>query len=98
MNLKKYRDTRYAKEENLYRHIRTPLLERERPLKSEYEIPIREVTKKRRVDVDRVPVHISIFVYQLSKLLFFEFIITLHEFLIEGSYKLCYLGRSNFII
>ena len=93
MNLTKHRNTRYALQENLHRHIRTPLVEKERQLVSEYEIPIHEVSKRRRKDVDKVAVHISLFVYQLSKLLFFEFIMTLHEFLRENSYRLCYLGR-----
>ena len=92
MNLIKHRNTSYALEANLYRHIRTPLVEKERRLVSEYDIPIHEVTKRRRSDVDKVPVHISLFVYQLSKLLFFRFVLILHEYLQPDSYTLCYLG------
>lgn len=93
MNLSKHRNTSFAKTENLNRHIRTPLLETHRELITEYPTNIHEVTKKKRADTDKVPVHVSLFVYQLSKLWFYKFVVTLHEYLTPDSYKLCYMGK-----
>jgi len=38
-------------------------------------------------------VHVSLFVYQLSKLWFFKFVKTLHEFMVPDSFTLGYLGN-----
>ena len=38
-------------------------------------------------------VYFSLFVYQNSKLWFFQFILILHKYLKEGTFKLCYLGE-----
>ena len=48
------------------------------------------------IDKDRNKSRKSLFVYQNSKLWFFKFIRMLHFFLIEGSYRLCYLGKLFF--
>ena len=37
----------------------------------------------------------SLFVYQNSKLWFFQFVMVLHQFLVKGSYKICYLGKCS---
>jgi len=55
MNLSKHRNTKFVRKENLARHIRTPLLEKERTLVSEYPVDIHEVVKKKRRVVDTVP-------------------------------------------
>jgi len=121
LNLSKHRVTKFVRKENLSRHVRTPLLEKERSLVSEYETNLHEVVKKKRTDVDKIPgsslscssdifqylktnmletyelilVHVSLFVYQMSKLWFFKFIKILHEFMIPDSFTLGYLGKSN---
>ena len=95
MNIRRHRRTKFVLKENLNRHIRTPLLEKERLLLSEYDIPIHEVIKKKRTDVDKIPVHVSLFVYQLSKLHFFRFVIILFEFLVPDTFKLCYMAWYN---
>ena len=55
MNISKHRTTKFVRKENLARHVRTPLLEKERVLVSEYPVQIHEVVKKKRRDVDKVP-------------------------------------------
>ena len=90
--VEKHRRTTFAKSENLYRHNQTPLLESELQLVSEYETGIYEITKKKRKTTDMIPVHISLFIYQMSKLWFFQFVMTLNEFLIPKTYRFCYIG------
>ena len=55
MNLSRRRKISYALSENLRRHIRTPLLERERTLLSEFDTNIHEVSRKHRDEVDKIP-------------------------------------------
>ena len=94
LNLSKHRETKFVKTENLCRHINTSLLDRTRELNGEYDTGIHEVTKKKKHDTDDIAVHISLYVYQLSKLHFFKFIMVLNEYLREESYKLCYMGKT----
>lgn len=67
LNLEKHRQTKYTKSENLYRHTHSPLLQSEHELVGEYPLGIHEICKKRRQAVDKIPVHISLFIYQRSK-------------------------------
>ena len=93
MNLRKHRDTKFVKSENLGRYINTPLLDRYYELQSEYKIGIHEVVKKRKHDVDDIAVHVSLYVYQLSKLHLYKFILVLYEFLMPKTFKLLYMGK-----
>jgi hypothetical protein len=93
MNLEKHRKTSYVRPQNLYRHVNTPLLERNRQLNTEFTTDVHEVvTKKKKID-DSIPIHISLYVYQLSKLWLYKFIFTLDEFLISGSFRISYIGN-----
>jgi len=67
LNLEKHRQTTFTKSENLHRHNHTPLLQSEHELVGEYPIGIHEICKKRRQAIDKIPVHISLFIYQRSK-------------------------------
>ena len=58
MNLSKHRATRFVKKKNYLRAIRSPLVESNRSISSEYSIPIFEVVKKKRKIKDSIPVHI----------------------------------------
>ena len=93
LNVKKKRNVKFVDEDNLYRHIRTPLLERENKLNSEFDTKIYEVVKKCKTISDSVPVHLSLFVYQKSKLHFFKFVKFIWDHLIEGSYTFAYAGK-----
>lgn len=95
MNLKKHRRTAFVLPHNLYRHLNTPLLERNRELQTEFPTTVHEVVRKKKYIEDTIPVQISIFVYQLSKLWLYKFVLTLHEYLIPRSYRLAYIGKIN---
>jgi len=55
MNLSKHRNTKFVRKENLQRNIRTPLLDNEHEMVTEYKVGIHEVVKKKRRDVDKIP-------------------------------------------
>lgn len=93
LNLEKYRKTSFAKKENLRRHINTPLLDNHFELQSEYPVDIHLVSKRKRKENDRVPVHLSCFIYQRSKLWFFKFVLVLFDYLKPYHFKLCYMAR-----
>ena len=69
MNLLKRRKTTFSTTENLRRHVRTPLLDRERNLITEYPTKIHEISKKRRQEEDKIPGNSEYtFVVQLLRL------------------------------
>jgi hypothetical protein len=92
MNLEKHRKTAFVLPHNLYRHINTPLLEQNRMLQTEFPTNVHEIIKKKKIIEDTIPIQISLFVYQMSKLWLYKFIFTLHEFLIPKSFKIAYIG------
>ena len=94
LNLQKHRKVSFTLAENLNRHTRTALFEKEHVLMSEYSTEIHEVSKKKRNITDTIPVHISLFVYQLSKLKIFEFLIDLFDHLIPYEFEICYMGQD----
>lgn len=94
MNLEKQRKTAFVLPKNLFRHVNTPLLERCRVLNTEFETDVHEVITKKKVIEDTVPIQVSIFVYQQSKLWLYKFIFTLHEYLVPKSFKLAYIGKK----
>ena len=95
LNVRKKRSVKFVDEDNLQRHIVTPLLEQENKLNSEFDTKIYEVVKKCKTISDSVPVHLSLFVYQKSKLHFFKFVKFIWDHLIEGSYTFAYAGKLS---
>jgi hypothetical protein len=98
MNLEKHRTTKFVLKENLYRSTRTPLLEKNSCLISEYPINIHEIIKKKKNIVDTIPVQISMFVYQLSKLWLYKFVLILHDNLMPKSFTIAYMGWLKVLI
>lgn len=94
LNLQKHRKVSFTLAENLNRHTRTALFEKEHVLMSEYSTNVHEVCKKKRNITDTISVHISLFIYQLSKLKIFEFLIDLYNHLIPYEFEVCYMGQS----
>ena len=97
-NYEPIRKTSFATSENLYRHNRTPLLESEYQLQSEYEVNLHEISKKKKRILDDVPTHIALFIYQTSKLIFFEFVIDLFNCLEEYRFKICYCDTDSIML
>ena len=91
LNLEKHRKVSFALGENLHRHTRSPLFESEHALISEFQTNVHEVCKKKKTIVDSVPVHVSIYIYQLSKLKVFQFLVDLFNHLIPHEYEICYM-------
>ena len=71
LNVKKKRNVSYCGEETLGRHIKSPLMEHDNELASEFDTECWEIIKKKKKEVDDIPVHISLFVYQVP--LFWDF-------------------------
>ena len=94
LNLQKHRKISFSLAKNLNRHTRTALLENEHALISEFPINVHKVCKKKRTIIDNIPVHISMMVYQISKLKIYEFLIDLFDHLIPYEYEICYMGRG----
>ena len=94
LNLQKHRKVSFSLAKNLNRHTRTALLENEHALISEFPTNVHEVCKKKRAIIDTIPVHISMFIYQLSKLKIYQFLIDLYDHLIPYEYELCYMGQG----
>ena len=88
----------FSTSNNLHRHVQTPLLESEARLESEYQINVHEIQKRKRSITETVPVHIGLFVYQTSKLIFFEFVIDLFHCLREKSFKICYCDTDSLLL
>ena len=96
MNIEKRRKTRVVGRDFVGRNALKPLLERMTLLKPEYrpdaDRHLYELTMKKRCDTDKIPVTISLFVYQLSKLHFFKFVLMIKEHFEEDAFKICYIG------
>ena len=99
MDVARHKSTKFVTEKNLTRNIRTPLTERYENLKStEFQPSVYEVVKNKKVIVDQIPVAISLFIYENSKLHFFRFVLMLHEFLVPGSYRLQYCDTDSLML
>ena len=59
MNLERHRSTKFVLKQDLAKHTRLPLCERDVKLECEYDIPIHEVTKKKKKITDSIMVHLS---------------------------------------
>jgi hypothetical protein len=94
LNLQKHRKVSFSLAKNLNRHTRTALLENEHALISEFPTNVHEVCKKKRTIVDTIPVHVSMYVYQQSKLKIYKFLIDLFDHLIPYEYEICYMGQG----
>ena len=95
MNLDHHRSTKFVHADNLRRHNRTPLLQKEQELLTEYSTNVFEISKKKRFNTDKIPITISLFIYQQSKLHFYKFVMLLHDYLVTGSYKLLYMDTDS---
>ena len=99
MNIEKRRKTRVVGREFVHKNAMKPLLERMTLLKPEYQPHadrhLFELTMKKRSDTDKIPVTIALFVYQLSKLHFFKFVLMMKEHFEEDAFKICYIGISS---
>ena len=93
MNLEKHRKTSFVRPKNLYHHINTPLLESNKQLVTEFSTDVHQIVKKNKKICDTIAVHVSLFVYQLSKLWLYEFIFTLHDYLRPNSFRISYIGN-----
>jgi hypothetical protein len=88
----KYTDTKIAKFEDIKSTWLKSLIVDAHPLgDGEYEV-MELVTRKRKIKDDKLT-HVGNAVLQWSKLILVEFIYWMEEMLIEGSYKICYLGN-----
>ena len=67
-------------------------------LRTEYPVSLHEVSKKKRQVIEKVPVHIALYVYQTSKLIFFRFVVDLFDCLVENSYKICYCDTDSILL
>ena len=98
LNKSRFRHCSFVREENLAIHTRQAHCEKQKSLETEFKTGLHEVCKKYRTIHDDVPVHVSLFVYQRSKLLFFRFIVTLHEYLVPGGFKICYCDTDSILL
>ena len=85
MNLSKHRSTRFVMAKDRLRAVRTPLLESDRQISSEYTIPLFEVVKKKNRIKDTIPVHIR----KGSTIIDFYWHLVLKNHLIEPHKHLC---------
>ncbi|CAG5111295.1 Oidioi.mRNA.OKI2018_I69.chr2.g5616.t1.cds [Oikopleura dioica] len=97
-NVSKYRETKYIDDADLYRYIRSPLLEKNEIISAEGPTSLVKIVKKKKTQRDSVPTHISAFIYQKSKLVMFNFIDNICTHLKEGSFKLCYADTDSIMI
>lgn len=98
LNLVRQRNTTFALEKNLQNNIRTPLVERYHTVNAEYETGVFEIVKKKSKIKDTIAVHCSLFIYQLSKLHFLNFVLVLHEYFREGSFRLVYCDTDSLML
>lgn len=111
MNLENRRGVAYARSDQLKAH-KTLFLQRVDQLFSEAEIDLYELTKTKKSITDKVPgkivnpyviyygiiiVHVALFILQRSKLHMLQFLDFMSKFLVDGSWKLCYMdtGKCN---
>ena len=59
LNIERQRQTTFAYEHNLFRHLNSALYEKDVPLLTEYPTSLYEVTKKKKKAEDKIPVQIS---------------------------------------
>ena len=67
-------------------------------LRTEYDVDLHEISKKKRQVIEKVPVHVAIFVYQRSKLIFFQFVIDLFNCLEEYAFTICYCDTDSILL
>jgi hypothetical protein len=67
-------------------------------LYSEEPLDLFELTKTKKSITDRIPVHVALFILQLSKLHMLKFLDFLYDHLIPGSFKLLYMAKVLSVI
>ena len=90
MNLEKREQVIYCRQKDLPKHCNNVLFKRHTALKTEYELDLFEVVKKKRIQVDSLPVICGLTILQLAKLHMLRFIHFLHDCLQPGSFTLLY--------
>ncbi|CAG5081146.1 Oidioi.mRNA.OKI2018_I69.PAR.g9798.t1.cds [Oikopleura dioica] len=100
VNRSRFTDTKIVAADGLYRALRNPLLKQMETLKSDgHRVdPLHEVSFKKKRIIEDLAIHIQIFVYQNSKLLFFKFLDVLRKYMREGSYRFCYCDTDSFLL
>ena len=63
---------------------------------AEEEIDLYELTKSKKSATDKIPVHVALFILQLSKLHMLRFLDFLYDHLISGSYALLYMDTDSY--
>ena len=96
----KFLQTKIITSGQLYTTLRNPRLKSLTPLIAEGRRtePLYEAVFKKKRVVHETALQIQIAVYQNSKLLFFQFIDVLREFLKKGTWKLCYADTDSFML
>ena len=64
---------------------------------SEYPVDLYELSKCKNSIKDKVPLHVAVFILQLSKLHMIRFLDFLYEYLKDGSFKLLYMDTGEFL-
>ena len=96
----KFLQTKIVTSGALYTSLRNPRLKSLTPLYTEgvRSDPLHEAVFKKRRVTHNTALQIQIAVYQNSKLLFFQFIDVLREFLVKGKWKMCYADTDSFML
>ena len=93
-NVGKYTTCKITRMENIRNEWLNPMLKSVDHIgdKNVFEV----VSQKRRTDDDKLA-HVGLAVLHMSKLLLMQFVYFLEDVLIEGSYKILYLGKFFFL-
>lgn len=92
MNLERQLSAKFIPIEKLWSSMRTPYYRSHSHLDAEGRTDICLIKKKKRRHHDSLATHISLFVYQESKLHLYQFIQTILNFFEKDSFKLTYIG------
>ena len=95
MNVSDRKNIAFARTEDMKKHI-SLLLESSQQIFTEYDIDLLELTKAKRSISDKIPVHVALFILQLSKLHMLKFLDFLYEHLIHGSFRLLYMDTDSY--
>jgi hypothetical protein len=94
MNLERQLSAEFIRLEKLWFNMRTPYYRSNSLLDAEGRTDTCLLKKKKRRQNDSLATHISLFVYQQSKLHLYEFIQTVLTFFEKDSFKLTYIGKK----
>ena len=95
MNVSERKKTAFTRSDGIKKHT-SILLEDIQPILTEYEVDFYELTKAKRSITDKIPVHVALFILQLSKLHMLKFLDFMYEHLVEGSFRVLYMDTDSF--